>query len=51
MTNAISMKTVKASTYKPNSNPSPGYKNFGLEPDIFFYEIEYSAKTQEGEET
>ena len=33
------MKTVKASTVKPNGKPPPVDKYLGIEPDIRFYEI------------
>ena len=48
MVGSISMKTVKASTAKPNTKPRPGDKTLGLDTAIQFYEIEDSDKTKEG---
>ena len=50
MENTISLKTVKASTAKPNIKPPPGDKTLELDPAIPFYEIEYGDKTEEWEE-
>ena len=36
---SMKMKTVKASTAKPNSKPIPGDKYLGLEPATCFYKI------------
>ena len=33
----MKMKTVKASTAKPNGNPTPGDEPFGIEPAVRFY--------------
>ena len=44
------MKTVKASTAKPNVKPPPRDNFIGIEPDIHVYEIEDGDKTEEGEE-
>ena len=49
MASNIILKTVKASTAKPDNTPPPGDKTLGIEPDIRFYEIEDSDKTEEGE--
>ena len=47
MARTISMKTLKASTSKPNDKPPYGDNTLGLEPDIRFYEIEDCDKTEE----
>ena len=44
----MKMKTVKASTSKPNGKPPPGDKSLRVEIDIPFYEIEGIDKTEEG---
>ena len=44
----IRLKTVKASTEKPNGKPPPGDKSLDLEPDIHIYEIEDGDKTEDG---
>ena len=51
MARTISIKTVKASTSKPNRKPPPGDKTIGLETAIRFYEIEYGNKTKKLEES
>ena len=40
------MKTIKASTDKPNSKPPPGDKTLGIEPVVRFYEIEDGDNTE-----
>ena len=51
MANHISKKiSVKDSTAKPSGKPPPGDKNYGLEPDIRFYEIEGGYETEKREE-
>ena len=45
------MKTVKASTAKPNGKPPPRSKSLGIEPAILFYEIEGGDKTDKLEES
>ena len=45
--NTVSLKLIKASTYKPNGNPTPGDKTIGLESAIRFYEIEDADNTEE----
>ena len=49
MSKTISKKSyVIASADKPLGKPPPGDKIFGLEPEIRFYAIEDSEKTEEG---
>ena len=48
---AISLKILKASTFKPNGKPLTGDITLGIEPVISFYEIKESDKTEEGEES
>ena len=50
MERTISLKTVKASTAKPNGKPPPGDKTLGLDSLIRFYEIEDGDNTEKGEE-
>ena len=50
MTRIIVLKTVKASTSKPNRNPPPGDLTFSIDPDILFYKIEDGDNTEEGED-
>ena len=40
------MKPVKASIAKSNGNPTSVDKNFGIEPEIRFYEIEDGDNTE-----
>ena len=40
------MKTIKASTDKPNGNTTPRDKTLVLEPYIYFFEIEDGDKTK-----
>ena len=50
MASTISLKTFKALSDKPNYKPLPKDKTLGLEPAIFFCEIEDDDKTEEVEE-
>ena len=50
MASTISIKTVKASTAKPNGKPMIGDKTLGIDACIRFYEIEDGHHTEEGEE-
>ena len=49
MTRTIILKTIMASTYKPNSKPLNGDKTLGTETAIYSYEIEDGANTEEVE--
>ena len=44
------MKIVKESTAKPEKNTTPKDKTIGIDPVIWFYEIEYGDKTEEWKE-
>ena len=46
MARAISLKTAKSSTVKPNGKLTPEDKTLGLEPAIPFYEIEEGDSTE-----
>ena len=46
----ISMKTVKASTAKPNGKAIPRDKTLGIDPALQLYEIEDSDNTDKREE-
>ena len=45
MARTISLKTVKASTSKPNGKPPPEDKTLGVEPYIHVNELEECDKT------
>ena len=42
----VSMKPAKASTAKTNGKPPYRDKTLGIDPEIWFYEIEDSDKTE-----
>ena len=48
---SMNMKTVKASTTKPNGKTPSGDKYLGIEIYIRFYEIEDGDNTDEGKES
>ena len=51
MAKTVSLKSTRASIAKPNTKPLPRDKTLGIDPVIFFYEIEDGNNTEEGEES
>ena len=49
MAKTVSLKSTRASIAKPNTKPLPRDKTLGIDPVIFFYEIEDGNNTDEGE--
>ena len=51
MQNSVSLKLTKELKAKPNGKPPTRNKTLGIDPDIWFYEIEDVDKTKEVKKT